>query len=94
MGAELSFSEEAFEVGAEQLVGYPIASSDRWDAASDVIRVAAPLIVAAELARISECVRASVHQRPGGASYTAAEREALTIAAQLVERASELRGEA
>jgi hypothetical protein len=48
MATELNFSEEAFERGAEQLVGYPIASSDRWDAVSDVIRVAAPLILAAE----------------------------------------------
>ena len=100
MTGEVSIPEEAFEAAAMPLATY-MARSDTYDAASDALRVAAPLIVAANsvseipdevVARAwDECIypRNAVEHPPGPGFL----RAIAEINQWLTRRASVLRGE-
>jgi hypothetical protein len=53
MGATVEIPDEAFDAAQWEVAKYGLTDSDAYDAGSDSIRAAAPLIVAAELERLA-----------------------------------------
>lgn len=87
--------EEAFEAAAMPLAQY-MARSDTYDAASDAVRAAAPLIVAAELSDYARDLKAQAEAlgEPRIDTPASAIVQVLnTLAGDFAARASVLRGE-